>query len=306
MAAGGPKVNAAYRDAVNKASLDVKELIKKEKCIPMLIRLAFNDALTYDAPTNTSGANGSIRIKKELTHEGNKGLQHAVDLLKPIKEKYPNLTYADFFQLAGMLAVEAAGGPVIPFTPGRKDSWSFPPPGRLPDPTVENATGQLRAVAERLGLPLRQFVALMGAHKLGRWWRDVQPPYFHQFYAPGPLKFDNSYFKELVSGKLPKDGYLLGDLEIRQIIETYAEDEAIFTADYVVAHEALSLLGTKLPPAREAAAAAAAAAASADGQSLQLPLGAQAAIGVAAVVIGAVVIGGWYWRRRRRLQGPAL
>ena len=75
--------------------------------------------------------------------------------------------------------------------------------------------------------------------------------------------------------------------------------------DYVVAHEALSLLGTKLPPAREAAAAAAAAA-SADGQSLQLPLGAQAAIGVAAVVIGAVVIGGWYWRRRRRLQGPAL
>lgn len=36
--------------------------------------------------------------------------------------------------------------------------------------------------------------------------------------------------RELVSGKLPKDGYLLGELEIRQIIETYAEDEAIFTA----------------------------------------------------------------------------
>ena len=33
-----------------------------------------------------------------------------------------------------------------------------------------------------------------------------------------------------MSGKLPKDGYLLGDLEIRQIIETFAEDEAIFTA----------------------------------------------------------------------------
>ncbi len=60
---------------------------------------------------------------------------------------------------------------------------------------AEDATSHLRAVAERLGLPLRQFVALMGAHKLGRWWRDVQPPYFHQFYAPGPLKFDNVYFK---------------------------------------------------------------------------------------------------------------
>lgn len=55
--------------------------------------------------------------------------------------------------------------------------------------------GHLRAVAERLGLPLRQFVALMGAHKLARWWRDVQPPYFPQFYASGNPKFDNSYFK---------------------------------------------------------------------------------------------------------------
>ncbi len=36
--------------------------------------------------------------------------------------------------------------------------------------------------------------------------------------------------RDLVSGELPKDGYLLGDLEMRQIIETFAEDEAIFTA----------------------------------------------------------------------------
>lgn len=69
-----------------------------------------------------------------------------------------------------------------------------------------------------------------------------------------------------------------------------------------MAHEALSLLGTKLPPAREAAATAAAAAAEAHGQALQLPLATQAAVGVAAVVVGAVVVGGWYWRRRRRLQ----
>ena len=36
--------------------------------------------------------------------------------------------------------------------------------------------------------------------------------------------------RELVGGRLPKDGYLLGDLEMRTIIETYAEDEAIFLA----------------------------------------------------------------------------
>ncbi len=69
--------------------------------------------------------------------------------------------------------------------------------------------------------------------------------------------------------------------------------------DYAVAHEALSLLGTKIAPAREAAAAAQVEAAR---QRLELSYGAQAAVGAAAVILGVVVIGGWYWRRRRRLQ----
>ncbi len=69
--------------------------------------------------------------------------------------------------------------------------------------------------------------------------------------------------------------------------------------DYAVAHEALSLLGTKIAPAREAAATAQAEAA---GQRLELSYGAQAAVGAAAVILGVAVIGGWYWRRRRRLQ----
>ena len=34
------------------------------------------------------------RNKKELAFPGNQGLQIAVDLLKPIKDKYSNITYA--------------------------------------------------------------------------------------------------------------------------------------------------------------------------------------------------------------------
>ena len=195
-------------------------------------------------------------------------------------------------------------------------------------------------MAERLGLPLRQFVALMGAHPVARWWRDVQPPYMEQFYSNPPHALDNSYFRclslcmlidrkflsqlgsireqihsnlplcvdnisaadlairwlsllpaclclqcfdcwclirsaavdqapyiwqtyltrsrvqkvnvyvvglrpvqpilwdvqatslcrDMTSGKLPKDGYLLGDMELRGIIEAFAEDNAIFQA----------------------------------------------------------------------------
>ena len=56
-----PKVDSAYREAIASASKDIKAVIDKEHCVPMFIRLAFNDAMTYDASTNTSGCNGTIR-----------------------------------------------------------------------------------------------------------------------------------------------------------------------------------------------------------------------------------------------------
>lgn len=59
---------------------------------------------------------------------------------------------------------------------------------------MEDPVAHLKGLSERLGLPLRHLVALMGAHKIARWWPDVQPPYFEQFYATDS-KFDNSYFK---------------------------------------------------------------------------------------------------------------
>lgn len=43
-----------------------------------------------------------------------------MNLLQPIKEQFPELSYADFYTLAGVVAVEVTGGPTIPFHPGRK------------------------------------------------------------------------------------------------------------------------------------------------------------------------------------------
>lgn len=36
--------------------------------------------------------------------------------------------------------------------------------------------------------------------------------------------------RDMTWGKLPKDGWLLGDVEIRNVIEAFAEDDAIFQA----------------------------------------------------------------------------
>jgi len=41
----------------------------------------------------------------------NAGLDKMVATLEPVKQKFPGLSYADLYTLAGVTAIEAAGGP---------------------------------------------------------------------------------------------------------------------------------------------------------------------------------------------------
>lgn len=42
-----------------------------------------------------------------------------------MKAKHLQISYADLYQLAGVVAVEVTGGPAIHFVPGRKVNSSF-------------------------------------------------------------------------------------------------------------------------------------------------------------------------------------
>lgn len=91
---GTPEVNTEYLGAVAGAKKEVESLLEQTKCVPLLLRLAYHDAMTYDSNTKTGGANGSIRVQRELDHAGNESLGSAMELLEPIKTKYQLLTYA--------------------------------------------------------------------------------------------------------------------------------------------------------------------------------------------------------------------
>ena len=54
---------------------------------------------------------------------GNAGLGIARNLLEPIKAKHPNVTYADLYILAGVVAIEEMGGPKVRIEP--KHAVSF-------------------------------------------------------------------------------------------------------------------------------------------------------------------------------------
>lgn len=240
-----PVVSEEYQKAVVKCKRKLRGLIQEKHCAPIVLRLAWHAAGTYDVHTRTGGPFGTIRNQHELAHEANRGLDIAIRLLEPIKEMFPIITYADFYQLAGVVAVEITGGPEIPFHPGRPDKTESPPEGRLPD--AKRGPDHLREVFYRMGFTDRDIVALSGGHTLGRCHKERSG--FEGAWTNNPLIFDNSYFKELVSGEkealiqLPSDKALVEDPAFRPYVEEYAQDEDAFFEDYAAAHLKLSELG---------------------------------------------------------------
>ena len=63
--------------------------------------------------TQCGGATGAIRFDKEINHISNIGLSKALQYLRPLHKKYRLIGWADLIQMAGVLAVELAGGPAI-------------------------------------------------------------------------------------------------------------------------------------------------------------------------------------------------
>lgn len=265
------------------ARADVEALIRTTRANPILIRLAWHDSGTYDenvkeAWPKQGGATASIRFGPEIGHAANAGLQAALDLIEPIKQKHPLVSYSDLYQMASAVAVELAGGPHIPLRYGRLDAESpedCTPDGRLPAAGHPFGDGSkspaehLRKVFNRMGLNDKDIVALSGAHTLGRvrpersGWGKEETKYTREgpnFLGGKPggqswtvdwLTFNNDYFTEIKAKRdeelvvLPTDAAVFEDEGFRPYAEKYAANQDAFFKEYVESHLKLSELGVK-------------------------------------------------------------
>lgn len=190
---------------------------------PVLVRLAWHSAGTYDAATNTGGSNGAgMRYEKEGGDPANAGLQHARAFLEPIKREFPWITYADLWTLAAVVAIEEMGGPQIPWKGGRTDftdDSKIPPRGRLPDGS--KGPDHLRWIFYRMGFSDQEIVALSGAHNLGRCHSDRSG--FEGKWVNNPTRFSNQYFKLLKANDWTRKGLANG---LEQFVYVDEEDAA--------------------------------------------------------------------------------
>jgi len=243
---------------------DLEELVRTKNCGPILIRLSWHDAGVFsDGELKGGCPNAAMRFTDggEGTFGANAGLPDvALGVLAPITAKYvPTLiSHADLWALAANVAIRLMGGPDIKTRFGRKDAESSQESvesqeGRLPD--ADKGIDHLRDIFYPKGFDDAAIVALSGAHTVGRCYLERSG--FDGFWTEDPYKFDNSYFKDMLTKQyasettakgcpqhrdaatgtimLISDLALLTDPAFKTHVERYAEDQNAYFQDFVKA-----------------------------------------------------------------------
>eukprot|EP00934_Nitzschia_sp_Nitz4_P002817 Nitzschia sp. Nitz4//scaffold84_size84139//59534//60601//NITZ4_005207-RA/size84139-processed-gene-0.20-mRNA-1//-1//CDS//3329559060//2807//frame0 len=244
------------------------------------IRLAWHCSGTYKAADNSGGSNGArMRHNPEASYGNNAGLDKARDALEPVKAKHPEISYADLYTFSGVVAVEEAGGPKIPFVLGRvdePDGSKSDPKDRLPNANMgshANTIQHMRDIFGRMGFTDQEMVALLGAHAMGRchtdasgfWgpWTNAETTFSTEYFRllleerwspkfthnskpwTGPDQYEDSTGKLMM---LPSDMVLIADPEFKKWVEIYAKDEDRFFKDFASAFSKLLHLGVPVSP----------------------------------------------------------
>jgi Peroxidase len=258
-----------FYDKALRAAISSTIISKKGNVCPFAVRLAWHASGTFDNDDAARGAltaggsdGATMRFEPELADGANAGLALMQDIIAPVQKKFPGLSLADLWTVAGSQAVKLLGGPDVPVRYGRTDATdnaTCPPNGRLPD--ASQGAAHLRDVFYRMGFDDTAIVALSGAHTLGSCHRLRSG--FDGPWTTNPLKFDNEYFKNLLelewkprewdgplqytdpSGKLmmlPTDMALIEDEKFLPIVQAYAKDEQLFFKDFAEAFRYVSAL----------------------------------------------------------------
>jgi len=154
---------------VNKLRQNVRDaILSNPRLAPLFLKIAIQDALTYNAETKEGGPDGSV-----LTVILDKNAPESVLELKPAAEKLAEIakklkrtteiTDADVVGFAGAEAIETAGGPRIVIQLGKLDPKKKTILDKEMYPKLCGSGANVIAAFNRAGLTEREVALLFGA-----------------------------------------------------------------------------------------------------------------------------------------------
>lgn len=233
---------------------------------PLFIRLAWHCAGTYRTTDGRGGCDGArIRISPESDSPDNAGLAAALELLRPIKDSYPAMSWGDLIVLAGTTAITTNNGPEVKFCAGRVDvdegsdspiymeDGTDSPNGLIYVDAGAAGPKEIRDQFTLMDMNDQETVALVGGgHAFGKCHSTSSG--FEGPWTRDPTNWSNEYFGNLLTieweaTKSPKgqpqfnspDGALMmltadialtKDESYLQLAQMYAQDEDALTRDF--------------------------------------------------------------------------
>ncbi|CAK9024259.1 Probable L-ascorbate peroxidase 8 [Durusdinium trenchii] len=246
---------------------ELLKFIDENNCAPIMVRLAWHDSGNFDKRISSwpecGGANGSIIHEPEISYGANAGLTKAVNFLKPFKQKYAAVSWADLIQMASACAIQVTGGPILPMKYGRvdvKDGSACP--GRTSRGTADNAglpdamapfgcgakqpATHLRNIFHRMGFDDEGIVALSGAHTLGRAFQErsgvVENGYGDAKASPYtksgcPVRHDGKAGFGMPGGKAWTSNWLTFDNSYFQFLKRSKDENLLWLPTDAALHE---------------------------------------------------------------------
>ncbi|KAG7193896.1 heme peroxidase [Scheffersomyces spartinae] len=233
----------------------------------ILTRLAWHSSGTYDASKGSGGSFGGNMVFAPEQYDGaNAGLAPARDFLSEFQYKYPWISRGDLWTLGGVVAVQEAGGPKIPWRPGRVNATDGKKgaPNTLPDASRDGK--YVKGLFGRMGFNEQETVALIGAHCLGKCHKNASG--YEGPWGPSFNMFTNDFFNYLLKDwqvkqwdgpkqyedvetklfmMLPTDIALKEENYFLKWVKIYADDEKKFFSDFSKAFAKLLELGIQFP-----------------------------------------------------------
>ena len=163
-----------------------------------LVRLSFHDAGTWSQSEGNGGPDGCLLFDDP----DNGGITEIVAGIESLYAEWSDrISRADFWALAANAAIVEAtpGGAIaeVPFRFGRVDAASCDyDVGRLPD-SEQGYNHVMSWAVDQLGLTMRDVVALMGAHTLGR--TEPANSGYDGPWVNQDAVFNNQYYDDMIN-----------------------------------------------------------------------------------------------------------